>query len=284
MACFTGTWAVAQQHKPTYALYTNNGQPLAYETFIESLTRADVVLFGELHNHALVHWLQLEVTQAVAAATNNGVALGAEMFEADNQTLINEYLQGHITHRNLTNDARLWRNYTTDYRPLLDFAKQQGLPFVATNVPRRYASWVSRQGLAGLDSTISPEALQWLAPLPVTVDPETPGYADMLAMDMGGHGSSMNAEFFVQAQALKDATMAHRIFEHLPKGQVLIHYNGNFHSKAYGGIYWYLKQLDKRLKVKTIAVVEADTLGWQKDYEKDGDFILVVPKNFTRTY
>lgn len=35
--------------------------------------------------------------------------------------------------------ARLWVNYATDYAPLVELAKTLKFPFIATNVPRKYA-------------------------------------------------------------------------------------------------------------------------------------------------
>ena len=49
------------------------------------------------------------------------------------------------------------------------FADENGIRFVATNVPRRYARMVSKVGLGVLDS-LDKAACQYLPPLPVEVD------------------------------------------------------------------------------------------------------------------
>ena len=98
---------------------------------------------------------------------NNGdITLGAEMFEADNQLILNEYLSGHISEKSFKKEARLWPNYSTDYAPLVDFAKDSNLIFVATNIPRRYASVVYKRGFQGLDE-LDAQAKLYIAPLPV---------------------------------------------------------------------------------------------------------------------
>ena len=76
--------------------------------------------------------------------------MGAEMFERDNDAQLQDYLAKRITKKQLDSSARLWNNYKTDYAPLVDYARDHNIPFVATNVPRRYASLVSRGGLHAL--------------------------------------------------------------------------------------------------------------------------------------
>jgi uncharacterized iron-regulated protein len=62
---------------------------------MEKAQQADVFFFGELHNNPIAHWMQLELTQALHEAKEGKVILGAEMFETDNQVLIDEYFAGH---------------------------------------------------------------------------------------------------------------------------------------------------------------------------------------------
>ena len=124
-------------------------------------------------------------------------------------------------------EARLWQNHKTDYKPLLQFAFEQGIRFVATNVPRRYANLVYRKGFEGLDS-LSDEAKKYLPPLPVAYDPELPGYKSMREMGQMGHGKV--SDNLPKAQAIKDATMAHFILKNWSAGKQLLHFNGAYHS------------------------------------------------------
>ena len=89
----------------------------------------DVVLFGEYHNNAIAHWLQLSVTKDLFEKRK--LTLGAEMFERDNQQALDNYLQGKINAKGLDSSARLWKNYPTDYAPLVNFSKENNIPFTA---------------------------------------------------------------------------------------------------------------------------------------------------------
>ena len=54
------------------------------------ISSADIILFGELHNNSISHWLQFELTKALYETKGNKLLLGSEMFEADDQIKINE--------------------------------------------------------------------------------------------------------------------------------------------------------------------------------------------------
>ena len=248
---------------------------------VKALEKYDVILFGEYHNSSVVHWLQLKTTQALYARVGDRLMLGAEMFERDNQDAINRYLVGETDDKKLAEEARLWKNHPTDYKPLLDFAKDKGLAMVATNVPRRYASAVARKGQDSL--SLEPHEREWVVQLPYVVTLETPGYEEMRTM-MGDHAGS-RAMNFVAAQAIKDATMAESILKNLEPGKVLLHYHGDFHSKEYGGIYWYLKQARPQLKIAVISLAESEEvkLPLPEDFVKT-EFNLVIPKDMTKTY
>ena len=102
---------------------------------LKELTQADIVFFGELHDNSLNHWLELQVTKDLFLAKKEQLVLGAEMFEADNQTVVDEYLKSLITAKQFETEAKVWQNYQTDYKPLLDFAQENKLKFIATRCP-----------------------------------------------------------------------------------------------------------------------------------------------------
>ncbi|MDO8898951.1 MAG: ChaN family lipoprotein, partial [Bacteroidales bacterium] len=187
--------------KPAYILFNQKGKAVKYKRMLETAQKADVVFFGELHNNPISHWLQYELTQDLHDALNGQIILGAEMFEADNQIALSEYLNDVINKDSLKKSARLWPNYKTDIEPLVEFARENKLSFVATNIPRRYASMVFRHGFESLD-TLSIETKEFIAPLPVAYDPELPGYKKMLTM-MGESVHGRSPENFPKAQAIK---------------------------------------------------------------------------------
>ena len=277
------TVGLSAQDKPAYKVYTGEGKKADYEDIIKETAKADFVFFGELHDNPIAHWLELEITKSLFSSKAKNLVLAAEMFETDNQILIDEYFSGIIKESSFESEVRKWTNYSTDYKPLLNFAKVNGLKFIAANIPRRYASVVASGGFEALDK-VSAEGKKFIAPLPVEYDPEVPCYKDMLSMGGGGGMSHANANL-PKAQAIKDATMANSILKDWEKGQTVIHYNGSYHSDRYMGIIWYLKKYNPSVKVATVATVLQDDINKMSDeYKGSADFVIVVPSSMTRTY
>ena len=163
---------------------------------------------------------------------------------------------------------------------MVDFAKANKLPFIGTNIPRRYASMVFKKGgFPALDG-LSDEEKSWIAPLPIKFDAELPQYKKMMEM-MGGHRGAD----IVKAQAIKDATMAYFILENYKAESTFIHYNGAFHSDFYEGILWYLQQQQPDLNYMTITTVSQKDVS-KLDEENIGraDFIICVDEDMTTTY
>ena len=79
------------QKKTPFVLYNSKGKKVSYKKMIRVLAQNDIVLFGEYHNNAIAHWLQLSVTKDLFEKRK--LTLGAEMFEQDNQPQLNNYLQ-----------------------------------------------------------------------------------------------------------------------------------------------------------------------------------------------
>ncbi|MFD2908403.1 ChaN family lipoprotein [Flavobacterium ardleyense] len=265
------------QDKRSYQVFDKNGKKSSYSKMLKASQKSEVVLFGEHHDNSVVHWLQLELTKDLAEKKQ--LVLGAEMLEADNQEQLNQYLSGVINHKKLDSTARLWSNYKTDYKPLVDFAKEKKIDFIATNIPRRFASLVFKKDLVTLDSLSNLEK-SWIAPLPIEFDINLTGYKSMMGMQGGHAGDKMP-----KAQAIKDATMAYFINKNRKENSVFVHYNGTYHSDNYEGINWYLKKLDADVKIISIATVEQKDISKLNvaDYNK-ADFILVIDEDVTKSY
>jgi uncharacterized iron-regulated protein len=277
MATIFFSMATLAQQQPAYVLYNAKGKKVPFAKMLEVLEGKDMVLFGEYHNNPISHWLQLKVTKALGQKRQ--LVLAAEMFEQDNQEALDKYLTGTYDAKAFAANARLWNNYKTDYAPLVNYAKERKLPFVASNIPRRYASMVAKGGFAALD-TLSTAEKAWIAPLPVAYDANLPGYKKMIEM-MGGHGG----ENLPKAQAIKDATMAYFSLKAWQPGKLLIHYNGAYHSDYYEGIMWYLRQANAALRIATISTVsQKDILRLEKEHLGKADFIICVDEEMTTTY
>ena len=264
--------------KSAYTIFNKNGKKVKYKSFSKKLSKSDVILFGEYHDNPISHWLELELAKDLHEKSN--LIIGAEMFEADNQEVFDQYLNGEINFTSFDTLARLWPNYQTDYSPLLELAKSKNLPLIATNIPRRYAKMVFRNGgFSALDDISDAEKL-FIAPLPIEFDIELSQYKNMLEM-MGDHGS----DDIVKAQAIKDATMAYFILKNYKSESTFLHVNGAYHSDFFQGILWYLKKANSSLNYKTISTVyQENGKKLNKDNLDRADFIICVDPDMTKTY
>jgi uncharacterized iron-regulated protein len=280
--------AAASQQEADYAqhfqVFKGDGEPASLQGIIRAMAQVDAVLVGESHTDPVGHWVQVELLREALAVTRAGeqagtlrpVALSLEMFERDVQGIVDEYLQDLITEDQFKTSARPWDYYDTDYRPMVELAKEAGIPVIAANAPRRYVNRVTRLGRDALND-LPPHARSYLPPLPypqptaayrdewLTLMAEMPmerqcevpaeeevGHAAVDPPEMeqperpaeespaGGAPSHMAAfmENGLQAQTLWDASMAHAIttFLELNPGALVLHMVGGFHVENHTGI------------------------------------------------
>lgn len=282
MAVFMTVKVSAQQQPEAYRLYDNKGKSISYEQLVKNLSKADVVFIGEIHNCVITHWMEQKLLESLYNVHGVQLKMGLEMFESDNQLILNEYLQGQITGERFEDEARLWPNYSTDYAGLIGFAREHHVPVVATNVPRRYATAVKNHGLAYLDS-FSTEAKSYMAPLPIHFQSNENVEQGFALMGMMGKNKNTDPHRIAEAQAIKDATMAWRIAQNLP-GK-LIHFNGNFHSDSREGIIPYLLTYKPGVRYVVVrAVRQEDISHLDEAYQGIADYYICVPEDMTTSY
>ena len=277
----------ARSDKVAYRMFNAKGKVTDYKELLKEAEKADIIFFGEMHDNPICHWLELELAKDLYKEKKERLVLGAEMFERDNQLLLNEYISKMIRKKDFEAEAKLWKNYGTDYAPIVDFAVENHIPFIATNIPRRFASLVNRKGFEGLDSINAVER-GMIAPLPMKFNPELDCYKkmkEMMGPEAAGSHISDNIE---KAQAIKDATMAHFILKNFSEGMTFLHYNGSYHSEHYQGIVWYVREYNKRtaytLNILTISCVEQKSLKALEGNNLNlADFIICIPESMTKT-
>lgn len=267
------------QEPIAYTIFTKEGKQVSFKKMMHELSKNQVVLFGELHDNAIAHWMELLVGQRLFETAGSGLAIGAEMFETHQSSFINAYLaSGNM--KAFRDSTKLWSNFGTDYKPLLEFAYFNKLTYFASNIPRKYASLVFKKGVSALDSLTAQEKAL-MCPLPFAFDSTLSQYKSLIKMGLEMHASGIN---FAKSQAIKDATMAWRIVEALQTKKQVYHLNGSYHSDFYQSIYWYLKVYQPGITIGTISTVTQEDLNSLAPENKGkADFIIVVDDSITRT-
>lgn len=285
LVCLLCIISAGLKPKPAYKIFAGEkAKSVSFDKMMKGLKDADVIFFGENHDNSIGHWLELQVLKELKNITGKEVIAGAEMLEADDQLLLDEYLSGMIRQDQFMKEAKVWDNYKTDYAPLVNYAKSENMRFIATNIPRRYASIVARNGIEGL-ANLQDQAKAYIVPLPFEVNFELSSYKEvsgMMSGHMGMHGAKNN---MVTAQAIKDATMAHFIAKNWKDGSVFYHINGSFHSKSKEGIVYFLQEELPDLNIVTIAMVEQENSeALHEDHIGQADYMIAIPADMTKTY
>src|SRR5690606_24423200 len=96
IAAFAFCIANVQAQIQPYQIYTINGKKTSFEKMMKELNKTDVVLFGELHNNAIAHYLQVKVAKTLFENKEKQLIIGAEMFERDQAEILQNYVKGNL--------------------------------------------------------------------------------------------------------------------------------------------------------------------------------------------
>jgi len=271
-----------QTDPPRRVIDGQTGEARPWAAMIDELAQADVVFVGEQHDDPNTHKLELAILKELSAK-GRPVTLAMEMFERDVQGPVTNFGAGKLAEPEFLKFSRPWPRYASDYKPLVDFANSQKLPVVASNVPRPFASEVSKTGFAALSTKTDAERKWFAADLQcATGDDE---YYRKFLEAMGTHPDA-SADKFYFAQCVKDETMAESIAQSFAVGSadgkraLVVHVNGAFHSDFH---YGTASRVQRRLPGKRIAVVTVmpveniDTASPDATERRRGDYLVYTP-------
>ncbi|MGH7490562.1 MAG: ChaN family lipoprotein, partial [bacterium] len=139
---------------PNRVYDTHHKRFIDFESMLAKAASIDVLFLGEQHDDPATHRLEAAALEGLARRRSN-IIVAMEMFERDVQPSLDGYLTGHTSEADFLAASRPWPRYATDYRPLVELARDLKWPVVASDVPRRLASLVSRRGLATILDSIS---------------------------------------------------------------------------------------------------------------------------------
>jgi len=299
---------VPQAPEAHYRAFDSRGRAVKIEEIVSALGDADVLIVGETHNDPVAHLLEAELLRRTGERYAGGpsrkrtLALSLEMFERDVQTVLDEYLAGLITERHFLLSSRPWKNYETDYRPLVEYAREHHLPVVAANAPARYVSRVSTHGPDSLKE-LSKDAKSWLPPLPYP--PASADYAAKFkrfmqgamsgpppaqqpsAMTSNAQANPHGSAHLLEAQALRDSAMADRIAEFLKQRRdaLVVHVNGTFHSEEHMGVPEQIKHYRPKARVVVVTIISDDAF---PNFDAArlgtlGDFVIITDPSIPRS-
>lgn len=270
------------QHYKIYDTHTR--ELISIDKIADDCKEADVLFFGEDHNDSAGHYLEAAIFKALHQRYGSELALSLEMFETDCQLVVDEYMAGLINEDRFLKDARPWNNYK-DYRPAVEWAKQNNLSVIAANPPRRYVNLVSRRGMKALDS-LPKDSKKFLPRLPY--DTASGRYREKFMEFMrGGSPGTSNYKIYY-SQNLWDAGMSNSIYTFWKKNKKkkIFHMLGRFHSDEKLGTLAQLQNKKSSLRILNISCL-SDASFSNPDWEKFshlGDYVIMTDPSLKKTF
>ncbi|MEC6882280.1 ChaN family lipoprotein [Photobacterium piscicola] len=234
-----------------YTIASPQGEPLSVVQLAQALRDADIILVGEWHSHPAAHLLQAQLLAALYQQ-NPKITLSMEQFTRDNQLILNDYLAGNIGEKTLIKEANAWPNYDSDYRPLVEFAKQNNVDVIAANAPKSIVRCVGRQGPEYLNK-LPPNERLWAAR---SLTLATDAYQQTFIASMH-HGDEAQTKRQFAAQTTWDDTMAESMVDYLKQHpqQQIIHIAGRFHTAEGLGTASRIQARNPKLKIMMVTPI-----------------------------
>lgn len=269
-----------------------------FESMLAELARLDVVFVGEQHDDPNTHRLERAILEGLARRRPN-LVVAMEMFERDVQAALDDYLAGRTSEEEFLKSSRPWRNYPTDYRPIVEFARAHRWRVIAANAPTTLSRQVARSGLAALAAMPAEDRANLAREVSCPLDDYYKRFAETMTSHPGAtaHGSGNSnleqkaeqqavIERYYYAQCIKDETMAEsvaRLYEGIPEPRPLtVHFNGAFHSDYRMGAASRTRQRMPKAAIRVVTIVPVDNLDAVKpdEYRKRGDYVVFTLKPF----
>lgn len=235
----------------------------------ERLSRARLILVGEVHNEIRYHEMQLAVIRALHDAGED-VSLGMEMFNAEDQTALNRWVAGEMTESELISVYRSnWKVPWENYRNILVYARANQIPVIGLNIPNSVVHQVFESGLRSL----TPKQMERLPGIKCDV---SPAYKELIRKSIGEH-EMKGAAFinFCEAQMVWDTSMAWTAVQYLNKhnGRTMVVIAGIGHTWKYG-----IPKQVKRLSDIPYLVIRPKVFEWFDEENipvDEADYLIV---------
>ena len=255
---------------------------LSFEAFVKAVAPAQVVAVGEEHYHADIQAFELRLLQALVQHRPQHVALAMEFLERDMQSAVDAYLSGNSDAATFQMQIKATPHFIQFYFPLIEYARQAGVPLLALNVPRSLARRVTQEGLQAVAASLPPLERAYLA---ATFLPMTSQYRTyfLQAVATAHPLSEEQRDRFVEAAHLKDDTMAESLAAFLARAadMTVLAIAGRFHFDYGLAIPALLRQRRPDVtmqRVTTIAVAADESIDL-RDLAREAlaDYVWVAP-------
>ncbi len=244
---------------------------ISFNQMISDVKKADFVIIGEVHDDPDHHRLELAIIRALHES-DVPLAIGLEMFRADSQRALDEWVRG-----SLTLDGFLplyydnWRMAWPMYRDIFTYAREHRIPLVGLNISDKIVATVAKKGFASLTKK---ERQMLPRGISCNVDPT---YMNFIREAYAGHPNETDKLFlnFCEAQMVWDKSMAANLIDYrkLHPSQTVVVLAGVGHAWK-RGIPEQLAQ-ESKYSVKTALPLVPGQIEKDTVTVNDADYILL---------
>ena len=231
-------------------------QGITLAHMVTAVAYAHVVAVGEEHYHPDIQAFELHLLKALVHQRPQHVALGMEFLERDAQATVDAYLLGTIDQETFQTRLKASSSFMQLYFPLVHYAQQAGIPIIAMNVPRHIARQVAQQGLQQTLAALSTVDRGYV---PASLAPITERYRTYFldAVAEFHPVAGEQADRFVEASYLKDATMAAALAAFLEKHPsfTVLAIAGRFHFDYGIAIPALLQQYRQQIIIRRLSTM-----------------------------
>jgi uncharacterized iron-regulated protein len=182
------------------------------DDIIPELLQQRVVFVGEAHTTYGHHLNQLEIIKRLHEADAD-IAIGMEFFQQPFQQYLDAYGKGDLSEKGMLAKTEYYERWVYDYRlyqPILNYAREHGIPLIALNLPKEITRKVAEEGIDALSE-------EQKAQIPADIDDSDEIYRTRMKeiFEQHPHRAEQDFERFLQVQLLWDEGMAKRAADYL---------------------------------------------------------------------
>lgn len=186
------------------------------DTLIPSALNHDLIFIAEHHDNYAHHLNQLEIIQKLNNSSKK-LAIAVEMVPAKYQNVLDDFIAGKITEKEMLQNIDYYGNWGFDYSlyaPIFKYARDNGIDIVALNVSDNVTNKAYKDNMTSLTQEEKAE-------LPETMNLLNKKYENQLKQIFAGHNMDNNALFsnFYLAQNIWDEAMAHNLVKYADKNK-----------------------------------------------------------------
>jgi uncharacterized iron-regulated protein len=275
MLFFVLAWAMtgARAHEPAPDPVIDLSAVIDLASLIDKVADKRVVFVGETHDQYQHHLNQLAIIKGLHAK-HSDLGIGLEFFFQPYQDVLDRYIAREIDEADLIRQSEYFDRWRFDYRlyrPIFQYAREQGIPLIALNLEKEITQQVGKEGIESL-----PEVLKQR--LPDEIDRDNEAYHKRLRtiFDAHPHAKERSFDNFLDVQLLWDESMAQQAAEWMeqnPQSHLVVLAGGG--HLIYGdGIP---KRLSRRLDTSQAIILNVNAAA-ELD-QRMADYLILAEKN-----